>query len=220
MTMERWLVRSHSVLACCSADCRLAVGTGSGSVKFSYLVDPFSAIQSFIRSSKPTSMIEAVLNDTNYDQIQAVARQAGVCLAFVNANGGEGSDRTNLTLWQCALYPLGSKLCLTDKPLVTVTRLSRTSLLTNITPRFEFGFGGSYTTFGYSNITIGQPSSIERRFNLDSSSSLYDTAYTVSFTVANTGNLDGHEVSQLYLGFPDTAGEPLRNLRGYWMHSK
>lgn len=78
----------------------LEVGTGSGSAKFSYLIDPLSAIQTYIRSYKPTSMIEGVLNDTNYDQIQAVARQAGVCLAFVNANGGEGTDRANLTLWQ------------------------------------------------------------------------------------------------------------------------
>jgi acetyltransferase-like isoleucine patch superfamily enzyme len=90
----------------------------------------------------------------------------------------------------------------------------------NITPRFEFGFGGSYTTFEYSNITIGQTSSIEHRFFLNASSSLYDSAYTVSFTVANTGSLDGHEVSQLYLGFPDTVGEPLKSLRGDWMHSE
>ena len=73
----------------------------------------------------------------------------------------------------------------------------------NITPRFEFGFGLSYTTFKYSDLSIA--------------SSGDDT--TVTFTVANSGSVDGTEIPQLYLGFPEGAGEPPRVLRGgglYW----
>jgi len=44
---------------------------------------------------------------------------------------------------------------------------------------------------------------------------LYDTVYTVSFTVHNSGGVDGNEVSQVYLGFPSSAGEPPKVLRGF-----
>ncbi|ESK91328.1 glycoside hydrolase family 3 protein [Moniliophthora roreri MCA 2997] len=64
-----------------------------------------------------------------------------------------------------------------------------------ITPRFEFGYGLSYTTFEYSDLSV--------------SSSL------ISFTVKNTGVFDGTEIPQLYLTFPDGAGEPKKVLRGF-----
>jgi len=45
--------------------------------------------------------------------------------------------------------------------------------------------------------------------------SLYDTLYSVSVVVTNTGNRPGKEVVQLYLSFPDSIGEPPRQLRGF-----
>lgn len=69
----------------------------------------------------------------------------------------------------------------------------------NITPRFEFGFGLSYTTFEYSDLSI-----------TDSGSSK-----VVSFKVTNTGSFAGAEKPQLYLGYPDGAGEPPKVLRGF-----
>ena len=68
-----------------------------------------------------------------------------------------------------------------------------------ITPRFEFGFGLSYTTFAYSSLSISASS---------------DT-YTLSFTVTNSGALAGTEKPQLYLSYPAAAGEPKRVLRGF-----
>lgn len=70
-----------------------------------------------------------------------------------------------------------------------------------ITPRYAFGYGLSYTTFAYSSLSISPASS--------------PSAYTVSLTVANSGSVAGTEIVQLYLGFPDSSGEPKQILRGF-----
>ncbi|KAJ7465974.1 glycoside hydrolase family 3 protein [Mycena latifolia] len=68
-----------------------------------------------------------------------------------------------------------------------------------ITPRFEYGFGLSYTTFAYSGLAIATSG----------------TAQVVSFTITNTGTVAGTEIPQLYLGYPTSAGEPPKVLRGF-----
>ncbi len=68
----------------------------------------------------------------------------------------------------------------------------------NITPLFPFGFGLSYTTFGYSNVSVAD--------NLSSNSA----SIRVSFDLANTGEFGGAEVPQVYLKLPDSTGEPRR----------
>ncbi len=72
----------------------------------------------------------------------------------------------------------------------------------DIIPRFEFGFGLSYTTFAYSDLLI-------------STSSDPSTAATVSFTITNTGSVDGTEIPQLYLTYPPRADEPKKVLREF-----
>ncbi|KIK00093.1 glycoside hydrolase family 3 protein [Laccaria amethystina LaAM-08-1] len=99
----------------------------------------------------------------------------------------------------------------------------------NITPRFEFGFGLSYTTFKYSGLSI---SKIESRVNdtlidnwenggaspIEEGSSratwLHEPAFSVSFTVYNSGSIFGGDIPQLYVNFP-TSGEPPSVLRGF-----
>jgi beta-glucosidase len=71
----------------------------------------------------------------------------------------------------------------------------------NIAPQFPFGFGLSYTTFGYANLAVGAP---------DASGNV-----AVSFNVTNTGTRAGAEVAQVYVGQPASAGEPPKNLRGF-----
>ncbi len=61
---------------------------------------------------------------------------------------------------------------------------------------FPFGFGLSYTTFAYSDLTVSDQEAV--------------------FTLTNTGGMDGAEVAQLYVSKPD--GEvfrPAKELKGF-----
>ncbi|HEY5212700.1 MAG TPA: glycoside hydrolase family 3 C-terminal domain-containing protein [Acidobacteriaceae bacterium] len=68
------------------------------------------------------------------------------------------------------------------------------------TPLFPFGFGLSYTSFGFSGLTYKVQS---------------DGTVDVSVKVRNQGTRDGADVVQLYLDYPSTAGEPPLQLRGF-----
>ena len=59
-------------------------------------------------------------------------------------------------------------------------------------PLFPFGYGLSYTTFAYSDL----------KASVDS----------VSFTVRNTGQREGAEIAQVYVGLPPVAHEPPKRL--------
>ena len=71
------------------------------------------------------------------------------------------------------------------------------------TPLYAFGYGLSYTTFSYSDLTLpqaavkaGEPVGAE-------------------VTVSNTGKVAGDEVVELYLKFPPVKGAPRLALRGF-----
>src|SRR4029079_1995814 len=66
-----------------------------------------------------------------------------------------------------------------------------------IEPLFPFGHGLSYTTFGYSGLTVPKKPT------------------GVTFTVTNTGRRAAAEVAQLYVGFPAVTGEPPKQLKGF-----
>jgi beta-glucosidase len=69
-------------------------------------------------------------------------------------------------------------------------------------PLYPFGFGLSYTTFTYSDIKT-------------SKTTLSDSIL-VSVDVKNTGKLDGDEVVQLYVSYPDSKVErPIKQLKGF-----
>jgi len=71
-------------------------------------------------------------------------------------------------------------------------------------PQYPFGFGLSYTSFAYSNLTVNKNS-----FGPD------ETA-TISVTVRNTGNREGKEVVQLFVSDSIASFTPdIRRLRGF-----
>ncbi|MCI5873610.1 MAG: glycoside hydrolase family 3 C-terminal domain-containing protein [Clostridiales bacterium] len=62
--------------------------------------------------------------------------------------------------------------------------------------RFPFGYGLSYTTFTYSNLHVEKN--------------------TATFTLKNTGERDGAEIAQLYIGRKsDTVFRPVKELKGF-----
>ncbi len=62
--------------------------------------------------------------------------------------------------------------------------------------RFPFGYGLSYTTFAYSDLQV--------------------TGESVTFTLTNTGEREGTEIAQLYVGRQsDTVFRPVRELKGF-----
>lgn len=70
-------------------------------------------------------------------------------------------------------------------------------------PLYPFGYGLSYTTFAFSDLSIPHPT-------LQAGQPL-----NASVTVTNTGKVAGDEVVQLYLKFPNIAGAPNIALRGF-----
>lgn len=92
----------------------------------------------------------------------------------------------------------------------------------NVTPRYEFGYGLSYTTFNYSstvtitpNTTALAQSYATGALAIGGREDLWDVVASVSTSISNSGSVAGAEVAQLYIQFPNAADEPVRQLRGF-----
>jgi beta-glucosidase len=76
----------------------------------------------------------------------------------------------------------------------------------NLTPQFAFGYGLSYTTFGYDQLRLSSDSLAASNPSL-----------TVAFQVRNLGRRAGAAVPQVYVGIPAQPGvdQPPRQLKGF-----
>ncbi|KAI5837331.1 putative beta-glucosidase L [Morchella snyderi] len=287
---------SCGTFGACSAG-TLAVGWGSGTGTFEYLIDPLQAITA--KAAEVGAVVESVLDDYAYTEIQEKAVGKDVCFAFVNSRSGEGTnsvegnygDRNNLTAWRdgdtlvktvaasCSntvvvIHSVGPILVeeWIENPNVTAVLLahlpgqeSGNSLVdvlwgdvnpsgklpytmgkteddycckvqydwdgfqpeqefseglfidykwfdkNNIDPRFEFGYGLSYTNFTYDaeSLRITEP------FGEVDSIDFMAPLFNISVSITNSGSVAGKEVAQLYLGYPSPTNSPVRQLRGF-----
>ena len=71
-------------------------------------------------------------------------------------------------------------------------------------PLYPFGYGLSYTTYEYSDVTLSAPEVVN------------GGKFTATVTVKNTGNMDGKEIVQLYIhDVVSTSTRPVKELRGF-----
>ncbi|CAO3629970.1 unnamed protein product [Mucor hiemalis] len=76
----------------------------------------------------------------------------------------------------------------------------------NIEPLFSFGHGLSYTKFVYSNLKVSSADKKAKNIKV-----------IATISVKNTGPVDGAEVVQAYLSFPESAGEPPPPQSSAWL---
>ncbi|KAG6850469.1 hypothetical protein H0H93_012890 [Arthromyces matolae] len=75
----------------------------------------------------------------------------------------------------------------------------------NVKPLFPFGYGLSYTTFSFSNFSVSEIDPTGNNFELD-----------IKVTVKNEGSVNGSEVVQVYVSYPDIGlRTPRLQLRGF-----
>lgn len=83
-------------------------------------------------------------------------------------------------------------------------RNGRTYMYYKETPLFPFGYGLSYSTFTYANLKFAAPFLPE------------DGQIKITFDVRNNGTMDGDEVVQLYIRYPESKVErPAIQLKGF-----
>ena len=73
----------------------------------------------------------------------------------------------------------------------------------NREPLYPFGFGLSYTTYAYSNLSVSRQRLAQGE------------TITVGFDVTNTGERDGDEIVQLYTHAQSQIERPLKELKGF-----
>ncbi|KAL8276341.1 hypothetical protein RQP46_011266 [Phenoliferia psychrophenolica] len=205
----------------------VVVGWGSGTTSLDHVISPVDAIKAFV-SATPTALNISATDDRGLAVGASNTTEAAI--VFVHAMSGEigpgftevdsnFGDRKNLLLWNegDALIKAVARIVVihTVGPVDLEAWISHPNFnysegllfdyrhfdAVGIAPRFAFGFGLSYTTFLVTFLATTGTSSPE--------------SVTCQVEVINTGQVDGSEVVQLYLGFPPEAGEPIRQLRGF-----
>ncbi|CAE6491427.1 unnamed protein product [Rhizoctonia solani] len=226
----------------------LAQGWGSGTAEYPYLVDPLNAIKNkassigaTVTSSLSDSDIDAAAHAAkdkdvalvfiSADSVRAVlwaglqGQEAGNAVVDVLWGAVNPSGRLPYTIAKSASdYSAAVITSGTDSEIVQIPYKEglkvdyRAFDANHIAPRFEFGFGLSYTTFEYSNLTItlGGPGGTQPTGPGSPLSSWLQKPWAkVTFTLKNTGTVAGTEIPQLYISPPASSGEPPNALKGF-----
>ncbi|KAI8459186.1 beta glucosidase precursor [Phakopsora pachyrhizi] len=281
-------------------DGTLAVGWGSGTADFPYLITPVDAITAFVKDGNNEIVVKSALNQNNTSEVEKALDGVDLAIVHVNSNSGEGyitvegnmGDRNDLKLWHkgeelilkaadscrnvvvvihtvgavemeswighenikavlLAGLPgqesgnsevdilwgrvnpsgrlpytiakdrsdYGAKLLYNSSdPVPQITYSEKLEIdyryfdSNSIEPRFEYGFGLSYTNFQYMTLVVKSDILKSDKYE---KVGLYETLVCVTFQIMNIGEYPGHEVPQLYLGFPESANEPPKVLRGF-----
>lgn len=87
----------------------------------------------------------------------------------------------------------------------------------HIEPRYEFGFGLSYTRFDYSEIVLSEPAGAPAEYPSGEivsggQADLWEVIATVQCKLTNSGKVAGAEAAQMYVRFP---GMQAKQLRGF-----
>jgi beta-glucosidase len=92
----------------------------------------------------------------------------------------------------------------------------------NISTRYPFGHGLSYTTLEYGEITAAKTdeAALTSKYptgnlSLGGAKDLFDDVISIHFTLKNTGDVAGAAVAQLYVQYPSEAKQPVCQLRGF-----
>ena len=92
----------------------------------------------------------------------------------------------------------------------------------NISVRYPFGHGLSYTTFEYGKVTATKINGTAKeskyatgKLGLGGPQDLFNEVISVGLTLRNIGDVDGAEVVQIYVQYPAEAKQPPRQLRGF-----
>lgn len=134
--------------------------------------------------------IPAILHVTNNSQ------ELGNGLADVIFGKFNPAGRTNQT-WVKSIADLPTMM---DYDI----RNGRTYMYARQKPLYPFGYGLSYTDFSYANM------------NVSSSAITENGSVKITVNVKNTGKMDGEEVVQLYVAYPDSKVErPIKQLKGF-----
>jgi beta-glucosidase len=109
-------------------------------------------------------------------------------------------------------------------PYTDYSMAGRTYRYLNEPPLYPFGFGLSYSSFSYSDVSVTAPGvgasaptsspATNRPVGPEESVS-GDSLIQISSTVTNTSSVPGDEVVELYISHPDLDGAPIRSLVGF-----
>ena len=134
--------------------------------------------------------IPAILHITNNSQ------ELGNGLADVIFGDFNPAGRTNQT-WVKSIADLPPMM---DYDI----RNGRTYMYAKEKPLYPFGYGLSYTSFDYSNASVSSPTLSKGK------------EIKVSVNIKNTGEMDGEEVAQLYVSFPQSkVVRPIKQLKDF-----